>query len=66
MYIQEKNNLYVITYEKNYFYSMDFKRVDWIHGRCYVTFQQMDTGKWFTFEKNTIQFTHEQKANLVS
>ena len=66
MYIQEKNTLYVITYENKRYYSMDFKRVDWIHGRCYVTFQQLDTRKWYTFEKNTIHFHQEQKENLVS
>ncbi|HWJ80568.1 MAG TPA: hypothetical protein VNR61_21090 [Niallia sp.] len=66
MYIQDKKTLYVISYENNCYYYMDFKRVDWINGKCYVTFQQIDTGKWFTFEKNTIQFTHSQKENLVS
>lgn len=66
MYIHNQNTLYVVTYENKRYYTMDFKRVDWIYGKCYVTFYQEGTGRWFTFEKGTIHFIEEQKKNLVS
>lgn len=66
MYIHDQNTLYVITHENKRYYSMNFKRVDWIHGKCYVTFYQEVTGRWFTFEKSSLNFMEQQKENLVS
>ena len=66
MYMQEHNNLYVIKYEHTSYYAMDFKRLDWINGVCYVTFLQADTRKWFTFERNKITWMAKEKVNLVS
>ncbi|MEZ2716396.1 hypothetical protein C2I17_00325 [Niallia circulans] len=66
MYIQEHKNFYVIKYNHTSYYAMDFKRLDWINGKCYMTFLQVDTGKWFTFERNKIMWMEKQLQNLVS
>lgn len=66
MFIQEHNNLYAIKYNHTSYYAMDFKRLDWINGMCYMTFYQADTGKWFTFERNKMKWMTKEKQNLVS
>lgn len=66
MFIQEHNNLYAIKYNHTSYYAMDFKRLDWINGLCYMTFYQADTGKWFTFERNKMKWMTKEKQNLVS
>ncbi|NRG33500.1 hypothetical protein [Niallia circulans] len=66
MYIQEHKNIYVIKYNHTFYYAMDFKRMDWINGICCMTFLQVDTGKWFTFERNRIKWMEKEQQNLVS
>jgi len=66
MHIQTEDYMYEITYENNHYINMQFKRLDWINGICYITFQQAITGKWFTFEQNKIQLDVAEEKKLVS
>ncbi|PKG22437.1 hypothetical protein [Niallia nealsonii] len=66
MNIQTEDYMYEITYEDNHYIDMQFKRLDWINGVCYVTFQQMITRKWFTFEQNKLHLALAMERKLVS
>ncbi|MDL0434881.1 hypothetical protein QQB53_03805 [Niallia sp. SS-2023] len=66
MNIQANNILYSIKLENQTYEAMEFKRMDWINKQCYITFQQASTGKWYTFNRSSINFLFDNEKNLVS
>jgi hypothetical protein len=66
MKINTDNILYEVKYKNISYYLLELKRIDWIKGVCYLTFQQVDTANWFTFESNKISEYHLVEENLVS
>ncbi|MFT8323553.1 MAG: hypothetical protein ABF649_22090 [Bacillus sp. (in: firmicutes)] len=66
MKIQLENKFYDVYHENKVYTNLQFRRLDWIDGVCYITFQQSISSEWFTFEQNKIYLSSGKEINLVS